>query len=510
MKKLNIGLKEGILINITILLISALLLLGFALLKITENILVKQQSQTARAFISSIQNSITYMYQTNPTLSFSDLMQSPAIRRLLGVYTNGDRFSLITIVNRDLEIIYSSENLSSPSKLNRKDFKPSVWQGNTKIQINRKNLLFRLLDEESILEIYSPIFFGNEIKAGIIAKIPLSPLKTEITKMRRLAFIFIAVDAIVFIIFGWLLLSKGVIKPIRKLLKATEEISKGAFSYRIEMKEEFYEVNNLAKSFNMMTERLGEKTEDLNKTIEMLKQSNQELQTAQKGLIRSEKLALTGRLAAGLAHEIGNPIGSITAYLDYLLKDKNIKGKNKDCLKRLEKEVGRIDVIVREFLDLASPPRGIIKEIDLNKTISNTVTLLKHRNDFKHVNIKQDIPGTLLPVKLDEQKIQQVLYNVLLNAADAIEENGRITINSKISEHAEKIELTILDNGSGIEKEALLKIFDPFFTTKEPGKGTGLGLSICQKIVTDMDGEITVESSSGKGTKVKILIPWKH
>lgn len=509
MKKLNIGLKEGILIDITILLISALLLLGFTLLKISEHILVRQHTQIAKAHISSIQNSIAYAYQINRGQSLFDLIKNPAIQRLLKVYTEESQFNSITIVNREMSILYSSELLPSPNKPDINTFRTSVWQGNTEVRIKKKGLLFWFLDKESSLEIYSPIYFGNEVKAGIIGKVSLSDIKLELTKMRGLAFVFAALDAIVFIIFGWFLLSRGVLKPVKKLIKATEDISKGTFSYKVEMGE-YREINTLAKSFNLMAERLEEKTDNLNRTINELKQINIELQTAQESLIRSEKLATTGRLAAGLAHEIGNPLGSITNYIDYLLKDKKLAEKNKDCLVRVENEVGRIDTIIHEFLNLASPSRGIITSVNIKKTISDIVILLKHRKEFKDIIIEMKMPDDLPQLKFDEQKLQQVLFNILLNAADAVNENAEIIITGEILESDEKVLLSILDNGKGIESKDLSRIFDPFFTTKEPGKGTGLGLSICQKIITDAGGEIIIESIAGAGTKVKIFLPWQH
>jgi len=505
MKKKNTGLKEGILINITILLISALVLLGFALVKITESILIKQQSSTAYSSISSIQSSITYAHQTKPDLSFSDLLRSPALHRLLRNYIGGNGFKFLKIIDRDIGIIFSSESSLHPSKFSPDDITLSLLQDETKVHIKNKGTPFWFLDDKSSLEIYSPIFIDNEIKGGIIGNMPLSHVKLELTKMKGMGFIFIAVDAIVFILFGRYLLSKGVIHPIKNLMKATEAISGGSFPRQIE-NGEYHEINTLAKSFNQMTQRLKEKTENLKETIVKLKKSNTQLQTTQEGLIRSEKLAAIGQLAAGLAHEIGNPLGSITAYLDYLMKGNKIE-KSQDCLERVQKEVSRIDEIVREFLDLASPPRKIISSVEIKKTITNTINFIKHRKKFKNIKIIQNITDKIPNIKLDEQKFRQVLINLLLNAADAVNEKGIINITSEILGVENKMLISISDNGSGIEKKDFPRIFDPFFTTKESGKGTGLGLSICQKIITNMQGEITVESILAEGTKVNIFLP---
>lgn len=506
MKKLNSGLKEGILINITILLISALILLGFALLKITEHTFIKQQAKIATSYVFSIQNSISYAYQIDPDRSFPDLMKSPALKRLLRLYTGGLRFSQLTLVDKALNIIYSSEPYFSSSKLNDNEFKNLVWEGDTKVEIYKNGMLSWFKEENSSIKIYSPIYFGNEIKAAIVGKILLSHFKLEFTKMRGLAFIYIAVDGIVFIVFGWVLLSRGIMKPISKLQKAIEEVSKGAYSHKIDMGE-YHEINHLAKSFNFMAEQLKGKTEDLKNTIEKSKKTNIELKTAQKGLIRSEKLAATGRLAAGLAHEIGNPLGSITSYLEFLLKGKDISGKNEDCLMRVQKEVNRIDTIVREFLDLSAPPRANNTLCDIKKIILNTLASIKHRKKFEKIEIVQKVTEKFPRIKLDEHRIQQVFVNILLNAADAIKKNGTITINGETLEQEKKILICISDNGFGINEKDLSCIFDPFFTTKEPGKGTGLGLSVCQKIINDMGGEIAIESKFGKGTKVKICLP---
>jgi signal transduction histidine kinase len=300
-----------------------------------------------------------------------------------------------------------------------------------------------------------------------------------------------------------------------------------------------------------MIERLKENQESLENYLESLESANKQLKQAQEELIRTEKLASIGRFAAGVAHEVGNPLGAILGYTSILQKERMDHEESKDYLKRIEKEIERINRIVRELLDFARPSKFEIREIEINKVIESTLSLLSYQKNFKNIEAQLDLEPNLPMIKGDESQLSQVFINIILNAIDAMPNGGVLTIRTgthlvenldtgrlqriyprrrksdpmesdyyhmrkadplavlfkKFSEGDRLVQIRISDTGIGIKKEDLENIFDPFYTTKAPDKGTGLGLSISLRIVESLGGEIKVESEVGKGTTFEVYFP---
>jgi len=311
------------------------------------------------------------------------------------------------------------------------------------------------------------------------------------------------------------------------------------------------EIGQLIGSFNRMIERLKENQESMENYLESLESSNKQLKQTQEELIRTEKLASIGRFAAGVAHEVGNPLGSILGYTGILQKEGMDSEESKDYLKRIEKEIERINRIVRELLDFARPSKFEIKDVEIKKVIESTLSLLSYQKSFKNIETQLDLQPDLPLIKGDESQLSQVFINIILNAIDAMPNGGILRIQTrehvvenlypdrfqwiypprrksdpmesdyshlrkpdpfsalltKFSKGDRLVKIRITDTGIGIKKEDLENIFDPFFTTKAPDKGTGLGLSISIRIVESLGGEIKVESEIGKGATFEVYFP---
>jgi len=229
--------------------------------------------------------------------------------------------------------------------------------------------------------------------------------------------------------------------------------------------------------------------------------TQKEMEKLQKQLLQSDKLATIGTLAAGVAHEINNPLGNISLYAQILLKkttDKNIKEK----LTVIDDEANRAAHIVKDLLDFARNSELKLCQIDINNEISKVLSIMSHQlRDIKVETLFEPLPL----IAGDCVRIQQVIMNLLKNSIQSITENGEIIIKTKAKQ--EQVEISISDNGCGISEENIDKIFDPFFTTKERTDGTGLGLSICYGIIKRHKGSIDVESELEKGTTFKIKLP---
>jgi signal transduction histidine kinase len=307
--------------------------------------------------------------------------------------------------------------------------------------------------------------------------------------------------------FGYVLLTRVLLRPLRQILEATERVAQGDFEVRVQAAEE-NELGALAHAFNRMTEQIKLQQQDLRQHLGALERVNRELERTQNQLIFSEKLASVGRLAAGVAHEIGNPLSATLGYLELLKRNPELAAEDRDVLQRIEKELDRIHRIIRELLDYSRPPKNEPEEIAVNQVLSNAVDLVSTQKGFPAIETVLQLDHGLPAVRGSGHELQQLLVNLILNAVDAMPQGGRLTIST--APHMvepQGVEIRIADTGEGIVRENLRRIFDPFFTTREPGRGTGLGLSICSRIVESMDGRIEVESEVGRGSAFTVILP---
>ncbi len=223
---------------------------------------------------------------------------------------------------------------------------------------------------------------------------------------------------------------------------------------------------------------------------------------------RQERLATVGSLAAGIAHEIRNPLASLSGSIQMLQGELELRGDHKHLMDIVLRETDRLNNIITEFLDYARPRSSQMEPISLASVLEETITLFRNSREFKKdIVITCDIPFSIA-VNGNPQRLRQVFWNLLINAAQAMDNGGSITISAASGRgiDADEVTIHILDTGTGIEKEHLEHIFDPFFTTKSGG--TGLGLAIAYRIIEDHNGTIDVKSEAGKGTAVIISLPY--
>jgi two-component system NtrC family sensor kinase len=269
-------------------------------------------------------------------------------------------------------------------------------------------------------------------------------------------------------------------------------------------------VAQLAASFNTMLASLRTMKADLEewgRTLEeKVRQRSDELVAMQARVAQSERLASLGLLAAGVAHEINNPIGAVLALTALTLEDMPESHPDRENLTEVLKQSERCRGIVKGLLDFSRQSRGNMQPLDLNTLIKDTLSLIGKQSLFFNIQVVQDLDLELPAVIGDRSQLQQVFMNLLINAVQAMDEKGTITVVTRGSGE-ERVEVRISDTGHGIPPGQIDKIFDPFFTTKESGCGTGLGLSIVYGIVTTHRGTISVESEAGKGSTFTIRLP---
>ncbi|HSE27574.1 MAG TPA: ATP-binding protein [Gemmatimonadales bacterium] len=237
-----------------------------------------------------------------------------------------------------------------------------------------------------------------------------------------------------------------------------------------------------------------------------------EWRSAQESILQSEKLAAIGQLAAGVMHEINNPLATISACVAALEGRIDEAGPAlqpalREYLEIVEKEVQRCTRIVDQLLDFSRPTGSAKVPVAVNALVEDTLFLLKHHKRFRRVAVTRALAADLPPVRGNAEQLIQVLMALLLNAADAVEHGGTLTVRTGLAPRPDEVIVAVEDTGPGIPPAELSKIFEPFFTTKPQGRGTGLGLSICYGIIEDHRGRIEVDSQVGRGSTFQVFLP---
>ena len=324
-----------------------------------------------------------------------------------------------------------------------------------------------------------------------------------------LIFIGIALLSIALVITIAIVLAETLTRPLRHMARLARKVADGDYDVEIQVNSKD-EVGRLAESFNSMTARLSEvlgELRDWTRTLEeKVQQRSRDLQGMQRQLMQSEKLASLGKLAAGVAHEINNPMTGILTNASLLLEDLPPADPRREDLETIVNETIRCRRIVKGLLDFARQSQPEKKRVIVNETVRNSLSLLRNQASFRNIEIVEELDPYLPEILADPNQLQQVFVNILINASEAMHQSGRIRVASRRADRTgEQIEVAIADTGPGITPDAVSKLFDPFYTTKSTG--TGLGLAVSYGIVQRHGGTIEVESEPGQGATFIVRLP---
>jgi signal transduction histidine kinase len=331
----------------------------------------------------------------------------------------------------------------------------------------------------------------------------------------------------VFTGFGAYVLRASLVRPLEQLAAAARTIAAGELGTRAPV-EGTRETAEVAQAFNAMTEALERRSVALEKAVSDLRQSNQSLRDTRAGLDRAERLAAVGRLAAGVAHEVGNPMGALLAFIDLANRDSGLGPVGREHLARALREGERVRGILRQLLDFSSPPRGARVPIDLARLCDQTAGLVRAQRRYANIAIEVVAEAEPPPALADPSAVSQIVLNLLLNAADALSAGSpqpriRITLRratgrvragddgreaAALRRRSDAVECVVADNGPGIAEEDRERVFDPFFTTKPPGEGTGLGLANAVRFAEEFGGALELlPAGPGGGAAFALRLP---
>ena len=361
------------------------------------------------------------------------------------------------------------------------------------------------------LLIASPVKAQGAAAAGLGLIIDITTASQLVFQHGKIIFAWILINVLLLTIIGLSRLDRLIVRPLERLVKTSESYDYGDGVSFIggEAGSEF---GQLSFALNRMLARIEEDRKKLRYSVQSLEQANLQLVGTQKEMLRAEKLAAVGRLSAGLAHEIGNPIGIVQGYLE-LLENADLSPEDRlQFSRRAIAELQRIDTLIHQLLDFSRSSTQAPEPVAVQIVLAEVIEMFVSQKRVPEVRFVQQCPDRGDVVVANAADLRQVFLNCLLNAADSVQEmgeghRGRIVVSCRCGQGDRAVvQVVFADNGRGIAADHLETIFDPFYTTKAPGKGTGLGLSVSYSIVEAAGGRIWAESS-GEGAEIHIELP---
>ena len=500
------GLKINIGIHLMVLISLAMIMVNVALITSFQKIYIHREMTNGESLISFIRDGIA-------SIDYGKGVLPDDFSERLTVLLEATGYTCGIILNDHNERMFEDPRIGTEMALLEADVVQSMHSGEKVVRLAGETWgVFWKADK--YLLIGFPLIHKGVSIGGVGLVADLSPLYRSLRQMQTLLWLFMAVALLVLTFLGSHQLSKITIKPIHRLLKRAEEFEVEDTPF-FNLAEENNEFQRLSFSLNQMLMRINRDKQVLQETVASLETSNTELKQAQRDIIKAEKLASLGRLSAGIAHEIGNPISIILGYIG-LLKNAGITGEESaEYLTRAEKETERVKQIIRKLLDYSRPANEEEVMFSIHRLLEDVVHMVRPQPLMDRITIDWDLDAEADFILGNPHLLQQVFLNLIINAADAISSgpdpaNGRITIQTKNHPAAGNgrpdrgISIKFIDNGSGIPDRYLESLFDPFFTTKAPGKGTGLGLYVSFMIVENMGGTIEAASPEGNGTTLTV------
>jgi signal transduction histidine kinase len=361
------------------------------------------------------------------------------------------------------------------------------------------------------LEVLSPT--GDVI---VVTRVLLDEGSDRGAALVRLVALYMLTFALALSVFAYFGLTRLIVRPIEHLVAAADRVASGARTLRVP-RSGASELIELGTSVQSMAEKLISEEAKLLLKVEELTETTTRLRQTQAQLIRSERMASVGRLAAGVAHEIGNPITALMGMEDLLLEGGLSPEDQKDFLRRMRKETDRIHTVLRDLLDFARPERhegGAEPDstrpppADVKSVVDDVAALVGPQKPFRTVRVERDVQG-VPRVALPAPRLTQVLLNMVMNAGAAVasgpRKEGRVTVRARTEGAVVRIEVE--DDGPGIAPAVRDRLFEPFVTTKDVGEGTGLGLAVCRGLVESAGGEVSLDSTYEGGARFTVVLP---
>lgn len=499
-------------------------LLGYANIRLQQKWLERATLASAERVSDVIKHSASYYMMRNQRdglyHTITEMANEPGMVRIRIFNKEGrisfssDTAEIDTMVNKRAEACYGCHSQSQPlTRLSRPD----------------RFRTYRLAEGKRVLGIINPIensptcsnapchaHPANVKVLGVLdTNLSLAAADANVAESTRLMILYtllaIAVISSLSALFVWRLLYG----PLQALKEGTHRLAFGELGYQLDIHSRD-EVSDLANSFNTMSRQLHEARNEITEWGQTLEervdQKTEELNRAHEQMVRVEKMASVGKLAAIVAHEINNPLAGILTYAKLLKKQMARENGHADeetlnSLDLIASETRRCGDIVKNLLTFVRATSLTYESADLNAVIDRTVRLVQHKLDLAAIQLYLNLAADLPPVRCDPAQIEQVILSLMMNAIDAMPEGGNLGVLSRKLPETHEVQIEVRDDGMGIPPGLLPNLFEPFFTTKERDHGLGLGLAISRIVVERHQGRIEVDSEPGKGSRFTVSLP---
>lgn len=375
--------------------------------------------------------------------------------------------------------------------------------GNDRVGVPRLTVLTLSDGGERILDLIAPAFSPNgQHLLSVRYLISYDVIDQRIWELRRSFAGIAAVVVVVALLLVWLV-ARRITVPIRDLTTGVRAVAAGDLSARIPQQWK-NEIGTLARAFNEMADNLGRSRQELTEKNRALVRANADLQQMQEQLLRTERLATLGQLAAGVSHEIDNPVGIILGYAELLLDEMPEGDDRRADVEAIIAECRRCRRITGGLLSLARTAPEEREEVEVERLVVDVFHSMQPQKLFRRITLEYRPAGAIPPLFGDVDRIRQILVNLLLNGAQAMNGVGCLVVDALV--HDGMMVIQVCDSGPGVPKELQEKIFEPFFSTKGHQEGTGLGLALCRKLAEDHGGRLEL-SPTPQGACFRLLLP---
>jgi signal transduction histidine kinase len=545
MNRFQMSLRTKVVLSLTFLMASAMLLIGMVMLRVSQRDLVQAKVEQGLLLKSSLEQLLT-----GPLNSSRDKIDLSRSSSLLDGF-QGEPLETMTrwkiiVADQNGLVVYPRPGQAPTDQRSLPGLQRVILLGLERVSFSPPPKSFwQQLPEKIILA--APLARDRKVIGALQLEASLADVRRSLGRSQKFLLFYIVLDILIFVAFGTYMFSKLVVKPVQQLVQTAEVFQEGDKIPDVSAGEQ-NELGKLAQALNTMLQRLAENKDELRQHVISLEQANLELKRAQQEVIFSEKLASVGRLAAGIAHEIGNPIGIVLGYLELLQRKDIDEAERLELIGRMSTEIQRINQTIRQLLDFSRPGPGERQALPVHPLIRETLAVLEHQFKKQEIEVVLELKAESDTVFAKADQLKQVFLNLMVNAADAMEatnerpQGGQLRIHTRSFageslvkkdvgskplrrstdpiaadfSHLRRIhgttedrwiEIQFVDTGVGITQEDQERVFDPFFTTKEAGKGTGLGLSVSIQIIETLGGRMELSSRSGEETRVSILLP---
>lgn len=329
----------------------------------------------------------------------------------------------------------------------------------------------------------------------------------SLVPLTNLLLFYVALTGVAVLLLAYVALTRLIVRPMETLTQSSERLASGAADVRVDERGAA-EVHRLAVAFNAMATQLRGERRALEERLHELERTTSELDRTQQELVHGEKLASVGRLAAGVAHEIGNPLSAILGMLELLRAGDLTVEEQREFLLRIQRETQRIHGIIRDLLSFARRDEAELagQSAEPRRAIDDAVNLIRPQRDSRGVRIDVEVDDAVGRVAMPEPRLSQVVLNLLLNALDALDGSGTVRLRAEPVGQA-RVRISVRDDGPGIDPAIMDRLFEPFATTKPVGKGTGLGLAVCHSLVESAGGTLRAHNPEGGGALFELELP---